>query len=170
MVCVSLATGKVIEGKLKPSSDTPTHRILYHAFPTIGGVVHTHSLYATAWAQAGKGTGRPVATTQADYWHGEVPGHAPDGSRARKSKKITRRIPARSSWRLLRNYNSIRRSTRRFSWPATGRSLGAQVRGARGGPQCERAGICGALEKRDAADQPQGEADAIRLAGEAYSS
>ena len=52
MVCVSLATGKVVEGKLKPSSDTDTHLILYRAFPKIGGVVHTHSLFATAWAQA----------------------------------------------------------------------------------------------------------------------
>ena len=52
MVCVSLATGKAVEGKLKPSSDTDTHLILYRAFPKIGGVVHTHSLSATAWAQA----------------------------------------------------------------------------------------------------------------------
>ena len=52
MVVVSLETGAVIEGKLKPSSDAPTHRVLYRAFPQIGGVVHTHSLYATAWAQA----------------------------------------------------------------------------------------------------------------------
>ena len=52
MVVVSLADGKVVEGKLKPSSDTPTHRVLYRAFAGIGGVVHTHSLFATAWAQA----------------------------------------------------------------------------------------------------------------------
>src|SRR5579871_5749919 len=52
MVCVSLKTGKVVEGSLKPSSDTDTHLLLYRAFPKIGGVVHTHSLYATAWAQA----------------------------------------------------------------------------------------------------------------------
>ena len=72
MVVVSLATGKVVEGKLKPSSDTPTHLVLYRAFNKIGGVVHTHSLYATAWAQAGKKI-PSYGTTQADYWHGKVP-------------------------------------------------------------------------------------------------
>jgi L-ribulose-5-phosphate 4-epimerase len=72
MVVVSLADGKVVEGRLRPSSDTPTHLVLYRAFAGLGGVVHTHSLFATAWAQAG----RPLAafgTTQADYWYGEVP-------------------------------------------------------------------------------------------------
>jgi L-ribulose-5-phosphate 4-epimerase len=72
MVCVSLKTGKVVEGKLKPSSDTATHLALYRAFKNIGGIVHTHSLYATAWAQAC----RPLlafGTTQADYWFGDVP-------------------------------------------------------------------------------------------------
>src|ERR1041385_4579203 len=54
MVVVALETGKVVEGTLQPSSDTPTHLALYRAFPEIGGVVHTHSLYATAWAQARK--------------------------------------------------------------------------------------------------------------------
>lgn len=71
-VVVSLETGKVVEGRLKPSSDTPTHLELYRAFPHIGGIVHTHSLYATAWAQAGKGI-PSYGTTQADYWHGDVP-------------------------------------------------------------------------------------------------
>ena len=72
MVCVSLETGRVVEGKLKPSSDTATHLVLYRAFAGIGGVVHTHSLFATAWAQAC----RPLlayGTTQADYWYGDVP-------------------------------------------------------------------------------------------------
>ena len=72
MVVVSLETGKVIEGNLKPSSDTPTHLVLYRAFKGVGGVVHTHSLYATAWAQARKGI-PSYGTTQADYWHGDVP-------------------------------------------------------------------------------------------------
>jgi L-ribulose-5-phosphate 4-epimerase len=72
MVVVSLETGKVVEGRLKPSSDTPTHLVLYRAFPQIGGVVHTHSLHATAWAQAQ--TGIPAfGTTHADYWYGDVP-------------------------------------------------------------------------------------------------
>ncbi len=72
MVVVSLADGRVVEGNFKPSSDTPTHRVLYNAFPAIGGVVHTHSLYATAWAQACQPL-PSYGTTQADYWHGDVP-------------------------------------------------------------------------------------------------
>jgi L-ribulose-5-phosphate 4-epimerase len=72
MVVVSLETGNIVEGTLKPSSDTPTHLALYRAFKDIGGIVHTHSLYATAWAQARKGI-PAYGTTQADYWHGEVP-------------------------------------------------------------------------------------------------
>jgi L-ribulose-5-phosphate 4-epimerase len=72
MVVVSLATGKVIEGKLRPSSDTPTHRVLYRAFSGIGGVVHTHSLYATAWAQARREIAA-LGTTHADYFYGPVP-------------------------------------------------------------------------------------------------
>ena len=71
-VVVSLENGKVVGGKLKPSSDTETHLILYRAFPKIGGIGHTHSLYATAWAQARKGI-PSYGTTQADYWYGDVP-------------------------------------------------------------------------------------------------
>jgi len=72
MVVVSLADGKVVAGNLKPSSDTPTHLVLYRAFAGIGGVVHTHSLYATAWAQAHREL-PSYGTTQADYWYGDVP-------------------------------------------------------------------------------------------------
>lgn len=72
MVVVSLATGEVVEGRLKPSSDTATHRVLYQEFPGIGGVVHTHSLHATAWAQACRDL-PALGTTHADYWHGAVP-------------------------------------------------------------------------------------------------
>jgi len=72
MVVVSLQTGKVVEGRLHPSSDTPTHLVLYRAFGDIEGVVHTHSLYATAWAQARRGI-PPLGTTHADYIHGPVP-------------------------------------------------------------------------------------------------
>ena len=72
MVVVSLETGKVVDGNLVPSSDTPTHLMLYRAFKDVGGVVHTHSLYATAWAQAGRGI-PAYGTTQADYWYGDVP-------------------------------------------------------------------------------------------------
>lgn len=72
MVVVSLETGRVVAGRLRPSSDTPTHLVLYRKFKDIGGVAHTHSLFATAWAQAAKSI--PVlGTTHADYWHGQVP-------------------------------------------------------------------------------------------------
>lgn len=64
--------GKIIEGTLKPSSDTPTHLALYRAFPTIGGIVHTHSPWATSWAQAGRSI-PALGTTHADYFYGEVP-------------------------------------------------------------------------------------------------
>jgi L-ribulose-5-phosphate 4-epimerase len=72
MVVVSLESRKVVEGRLKPSSDTATHLVLYRAFPGIGGIIHTHSLYATAWAQAKKDL-PSYGTTQADYWYGDVP-------------------------------------------------------------------------------------------------
>ena len=78
MVVVDM-DGKVQEGRYRPSSDTPTHLVLYKAFPTIGGVVHTHSAHATAWAQAA----RPIpnlGTTHADTFHTDVPvtGEIPD--------------------------------------------------------------------------------------------
>lgn len=65
-------TGRVIEGRLKPSSDTPTHVALYNAFPELGGICHTHSPYATIWAQAGMGI-PPLGTTHGDYFYGEIP-------------------------------------------------------------------------------------------------
>ena len=71
MVVVDL-DGKVVEGKWKPSSDTPTHVELYRAFPGIGGIVHTHSRWATSFAQAGVGI-VPMGTTQGDYFYGEIP-------------------------------------------------------------------------------------------------
>ena len=71
MVVVDL-DGKVVEGDLHPSSDTPTHLVLYKAFPEIGGVVHTHSTYATAWAQAGLDIPN-IGTTHADYFHDDIP-------------------------------------------------------------------------------------------------
>ena len=72
MVVVDLHSGKVVEGDLNPSSDTPTHLVLYRAFPEIGGVVHTHSTYATAWAQAGRDIPN-IGTTHADYFHDDIP-------------------------------------------------------------------------------------------------
>jgi L-ribulose-5-phosphate 4-epimerase len=71
MVIVGL-DGKVVEGKYRPSSDTPTHVELYRSFKQIGGIVHTHSMWAASWAQAA----RPIpcyGTTQADYFYGEIP-------------------------------------------------------------------------------------------------
>ena len=72
MVVVSLATGERVEGRWKPSSDTPTHLVLYRAFPDCGGIVHTHSRWATSFAQAGLGI-QPLGTTQGDYFYGEIP-------------------------------------------------------------------------------------------------
>ena len=71
MVVVDLE-GNVIDGKWKPSSDTPTHLALYKAFENIGGIVHTHSRWATSWAQAGRGI-PAYGTTHGDYFYGEIP-------------------------------------------------------------------------------------------------
>ena len=72
MVVVSLSTGERVEGKWKPSSDTATHIALYNAFPNIGGVVHTHSRWATTFAQAGRDI-PAMGTTQGDYFYGAIP-------------------------------------------------------------------------------------------------
>jgi L-ribulose-5-phosphate 4-epimerase len=71
MVVVDLE-GRVVEGKYRPSSDTATHVVLYKAFPGIGGIVHTHSPWATSWAQAGRAL-PALGTTHADYYYGTVP-------------------------------------------------------------------------------------------------
>lgn len=72
MVVVELATGKVVEGRLRPSSDTPTHLELYRNFDSIGGVVHTHSRWATVWSQT-KRSIPAFGTTHADYFYGDIP-------------------------------------------------------------------------------------------------
>lgn len=72
MVVVALDSGKVVEGGLNPSSDTPTHLVLYRAFKGVGGIVHTHSLYGTVWAQARREI-PALGTTHADYFHGPIP-------------------------------------------------------------------------------------------------
>lgn len=71
MVVVDLK-GNIVEGKLKPSSDTATHLVLYNSFPDIGGIVHTHSTYATSWAQAGMDIPN-IGTTHADYFSNAIP-------------------------------------------------------------------------------------------------
>ena len=82
IVVLALDTGAVVDGALRPSSDTPTHRHLYRAFPTIGGIVHTHSRHAVAWAQAERDL-PCLGTTHADHFHGPVP--------------VTRRLAVRAS-------------------------------------------------------------------------
>ena len=72
MVVVDLMSGEIVEGKYRPSSDTPTHLEIYRAFPEVNGVAHTHSIYATVFAQAGLGI-PALGTTHADYFHGEIP-------------------------------------------------------------------------------------------------
>ena len=72
MVVVEIASGKVVEGSKKPSSDTPTHLALYRRFEEIGGIVHTHSRHATIWAQAGQSI-PATGTTHADYFYGTIP-------------------------------------------------------------------------------------------------
>ena len=72
MVVVSLSCGAVIDGDLKPTVDTPTHIAIYRAFRKVGGIAHTRSLYATAWAQAGQNI-PTFGTVQADHWHGDIP-------------------------------------------------------------------------------------------------
>lgn len=71
MVVVDL-DGAIVDGKWKPSSDTPTHLVLYNSFPALGGVVHTHSRWATSFAQAGRGI-PAMGTTQGDYFYGDIP-------------------------------------------------------------------------------------------------
>lgn len=72
MVVISLATGERVEGSYKPSSDTPTHLHLYRSFPEIGGIVHTHSRWATIFSQAGRSI-PALGTTHGDYFYGEIP-------------------------------------------------------------------------------------------------
>ena len=72
IVVVELETGKSVDGNLSPSSDTATHLALYKAFPNIGSIVHTHSRWATTFAQAGRGI-PALGTTHADYFYGEIP-------------------------------------------------------------------------------------------------
>jgi len=93
--------GKIVEGTLRPSSDLPTHLVLYRAFPKIGGVAHTHSEYATAWAQARK----PIpclGTTHADSFHGPVP-----VTKSLSEKEIDAGYEENTGHAIVRSFSSI---------------------------------------------------------------
>ena len=90
---VSDLQGKVVESALRPSPDLDTHLALYRAFPSIGGVVHTHSRHATAWAQAGREV-PCLGTTHADYFHGPIPVTAP-----LTAAEIEQDYEANTAWR-----------------------------------------------------------------------
>lgn len=106
MVVVDLITGEKVEGDLQPSSDTPTHLELYRTYTTIGGVVHTHSRWATTMAQAGLGI-PALGTTHGDYFYGEIPctrkmtpeeiGGAPGHYELATGQVITETLPAQSA-------------------------------------------------------------------------
>lgn len=101
MVVVELATGKTVEGKWKPSSDTPTHLELYRAFENIGGIVHTHSSYATSFAQAGMGV-RALGTTHGDYFYGEIP-----CTRAMTPEEIAGEYEKETATVIIEKFNGI---------------------------------------------------------------
>jgi L-ribulose-5-phosphate 4-epimerase len=93
--------GKIVEGNMRPSSDLPTHVELYRSFPTIGGVAHTHSEYATSWAQARK----PIpcfGTTHADYFHGPVP-----VTEAMKGEEIASEYEKNTGIQIVRRFQNI---------------------------------------------------------------
>lgn len=98
MVVVDL-NGKVVEGDLNPSSDTPTHVELYKAFKDIGGVVHTHSSYATSWAQAGRNI-IAYGTTHADYFYGDIP-----CTRALTKQEITENYELNTGKVIIETFN-----------------------------------------------------------------
>lgn len=101
MVVVSLDTGEVVEGNLKPSTDTPTHLGLYRAFEQIGGVAHTHSTFATAWAQAQRNIPL-LGTTHADYFYGPVP-----CTRAMKSEEIKTDYEANTAKVIIERFDML---------------------------------------------------------------
>ena len=103
MVAVSLETGRA-GGRLRPSSDTPTHLALYLAFPSIGGIVHTHSEYATAFAQARQPV-RCMGTTHADYFRGDVP-----VTRPLREAEVTRDYEMHTGGVIVETFTALRLS------------------------------------------------------------
>lgn len=93
--------GKIVEGSLRPSSDLPTHLILYQAFPAVGGVAHTHSRAATAWAQAGREI-PCLGTTHADYFVGSVP-----VTRPLQPQEIKRDYEANTGHAIVRRFKKL---------------------------------------------------------------
>jgi L-ribulose-5-phosphate 4-epimerase len=94
--------GTIVEGNLKPSSDTPTHLVLYHAFDGVGGIVHTHSTWATVRAQAAMGI-PAYGTTHADYFHGEIP-----CTRDMRSEEITGDYEAQTGEVIVETFQRLR--------------------------------------------------------------
>ena len=119
MLVVMDLSGNKVEGDLNPSSDTKTHLELYRAFPQLGGIVHTHSTHAVAFAQARRDL-PAFGTTHADYFYGPVPC-------TRELTPVTRRTPARSSSRRLKPAASTRCMCPVCSAPATAPSPGARM-------------------------------------------
>ena len=117
--------GNIVEGDLNPSSDTKTHLELYKAFPALGGVVHTHSPYAVAWAQAGEDI-PCYGTTHADYFYGPVP--CARGLTKEELDEDYEKTPARSLWKPSRAGASTRSTCPRSSAAATAPSPGAKQR------------------------------------------
>ena len=124
MVCVSLETGEVMDSGLNPSSDTPTHLELYRAFTTCGGIVHSHSEYATACAQS-RIPIRCMGTTHADYFFGDIP--VTREMSGPRHQKTTKKIPALLLQRPL--MISTRKKFRLCSSPITGPLSGDPIPG-----------------------------------------
>ena len=101
MVVVAMDDGRAVEGELRPSSDTPTHLELYRNWPAIGGIVHTHSLYATAWAQACREI-VALGTTHADHFHGAVP-----CTRSMTAQEVTRDYEANTGKVILERFAGL---------------------------------------------------------------
>ena len=122
MVAVSIKTGKPLDNHLRPSSDTATHLELYRAFKGMRGVVHTHSIYATAWAQACREI-PPLGTTHADYFQGSIP-----CTRALRPKEIRENYELNTGLTIVERFQNLDPMTMRailvahhapFTWGAT---------------------------------------------------